>query len=417
MRLQTFTTGIILGASALGLALPSGAAAELIFQDGFEQIGCAPAPTASLTVNVRDHGAVGDGVSDDTDAIQAAIDAVAGTGGTVTVPAGVYSVDVRRNGWMGALMVGSQMTLRLDPDAVLRAQPTASDTYSILSAIGRSDVNIIGGSLVGERYEHLGNAGEYGFGIDVRKSHRVAIQDVTVSKFWGDGVYIGYPWDDEPRTNEDIRICGLVATDNRRQGLSITAGRRIHITDSTFSHTRGTNPQRGIDIEPDGEELVEDVRIEYSSFIANTGGGFQAGVPWVADATIRDVVFANNYIADNGPLPGDPPSADARMGTGVYLANVDGVQILDNTIVNTLGRGILLVDDATNTHVEGNWVEATRAGPNPGETGNGIEIGAASGSTIVGNTVVYNDGWGIHLIWPDSTVTIEDNTEYGNGRP
>lgn len=44
--------------------------------------------------NVRDFGAVGDGVADDTRAIQAAIDAVAYYGGgSVVVPVGVYVVD------------------------------------------------------------------------------------------------------------------------------------------------------------------------------------------------------------------------------------------------------------------------------------------------------------------------------------
>lgn len=43
------------------------------------------------TVNVREHGATGDGVTDDTTACQAALDA--GVGGQVFFPAGTYSVD------------------------------------------------------------------------------------------------------------------------------------------------------------------------------------------------------------------------------------------------------------------------------------------------------------------------------------
>jgi hypothetical protein len=42
------------------------------------------------SVNVRDFGAVGDGVTDDTVAIQAAIDSIGSNGGTVHLPAGVY---------------------------------------------------------------------------------------------------------------------------------------------------------------------------------------------------------------------------------------------------------------------------------------------------------------------------------------
>src|SRR4249920_2301335 len=56
-------------------------------------LGCITAPTSPLVVNVKDKGAKGDGRTDDTEAIQAAIDDVGGTGGTVLVPSGTYMVD------------------------------------------------------------------------------------------------------------------------------------------------------------------------------------------------------------------------------------------------------------------------------------------------------------------------------------
>ena len=51
------------------------------------------------TVSVQDFGAVGDGVNDDTAAIQAAINALsaAGVGGTVLLPAGAYKITENLN--------------------------------------------------------------------------------------------------------------------------------------------------------------------------------------------------------------------------------------------------------------------------------------------------------------------------------
>jgi polygalacturonase len=43
-------------------------------------------------VNVKDYGAVGDGTTDDTTAMQAAITAVATTGQGLYVPAGTYKI-------------------------------------------------------------------------------------------------------------------------------------------------------------------------------------------------------------------------------------------------------------------------------------------------------------------------------------
>lgn len=53
--------------------------------------GASRAQDAGPTVNVRNYGAKGDGITNDTGAIQRANDAVANTGGTVHFPAGTYS--------------------------------------------------------------------------------------------------------------------------------------------------------------------------------------------------------------------------------------------------------------------------------------------------------------------------------------
>lgn len=50
-----------------------------------------PVPASAL-FNVRSYGATGNGVTDDTTAIQAAIDAAAANGGTVYVPGGIYII-------------------------------------------------------------------------------------------------------------------------------------------------------------------------------------------------------------------------------------------------------------------------------------------------------------------------------------
>jgi hypothetical protein len=60
-----------------------------------------PALSGQTIVDVRQFGARGDGVTDDTAAIQAAIDAVPDTGGTVTFPPGMYIVAPTVEHWIG----------------------------------------------------------------------------------------------------------------------------------------------------------------------------------------------------------------------------------------------------------------------------------------------------------------------------
>src|SRR3989339_1714425 len=62
---------------------------------------CASPPSSTLIRNVKEFGAIGDSVTNDRKAIQAAIDEVGGTDGTVYVPSGRYLIqltEVNNNG-------------------------------------------------------------------------------------------------------------------------------------------------------------------------------------------------------------------------------------------------------------------------------------------------------------------------------
>lgn len=118
--------------------------------------------------NIVDYGAVGDGTTSNTKAIQAAIDACT-TGGKVVIPAGVFKT--------GAIWLKSDMTLEISKDATLLATENAeeyvygnlpymysTDTrfYSLINAHtfdfgSMSNIRIVGeGTIDGNGWKQLG---------------------------------------------------------------------------------------------------------------------------------------------------------------------------------------------------------------------------------------------------------------------
>ncbi len=277
---------VLFGALLLGTCLIPAAPAPSKAAEG-----CAKPPAAPLVVNVKSKGAKGDGRTDDTAAIQAAIDDVAGTGGTVFVPNGTYMVDAA--GKKTRLMLKSDMTLKLSERAILKAIPNDAEHYALLTISDVSNVTVVGGTLEGERTRHKGKTGEWGMGVHIRRgAKRITISGVTAKKMWGDGFYVN--------DAKEVTFCSVIADNNRRQGLSIIDVNDLVVTDSIFKNTHGTRPSAGIDLEPNkAEQRITDVRIENSKFLDNAGYGIALSGK---RGRILKVEITGNVFKGNRPI-------------------------------------------------------------------------------------------------------------------
>ncbi len=364
------------------------------------QGGCAPAPTSPLVVSVKTYGAKGDGLTDDTAAIQAAIEVVAGTGGTLLVPDGTYMINAILNNYQG-LQLRSNMTFRMSSGAVLKAIPNGSANYSILLLPRVSNVNIIGGTLEGDRSTHTGTGGESGMGIFVASSQNVYIEGVTAKECWGDGFYVG-----GSAGTTNITLCNVVADHNRRQGLSVVYADGVVVKNSTFKNTQGTLPEAGIDIEPNAGETVANMQILGCTFTNNSGGGIQNGLA-LGD---RGIAFAKNVLIDGNVMVGNGFNAANGQtgGGGVEISNTSGHRVTNNVMRDNKNWGLRMRDEADNNTVTGNTITGTQ--------GDGIYLDPTiTGYTITGNSVTGSTRYGIYL-GSGSQGTLSGNTLSGNAK-
>ncbi|MDD5463500.1 MAG: right-handed parallel beta-helix repeat-containing protein [Methylococcales bacterium] len=350
----------------------------------------APAPTSSFVVNVRDKGASGNGVTDDTMAIQNAINQVGGTGGTVFVPAGTYLVTSGDFWPRSALNLKSNMTFKMDAGAVIKLRPNAFGNYAILYIGHNSNVNVVGGKLLGERHSHLTSGdnafttpvdsqcpnsdncnGQWGFGIYIYGSSNVYIDAVESREMWGDGFVL-----DGHSTN--VNFYSVVADDNRRQGMTLYVCDHVVIRDSIFKNTYGHKPQDGIDIEPDKNgDYVSSVQILNNQFLNNHGSGVHVVMPLFRDtsAYVNNILIQGNTITNNGTL--------SVWGAGVLIEdpNVTSVTATGNIISGSKGyAGILLNQTRGNTITNNSLLNNT-------QTKFGAIRDFTGGNTISGNTV------------------------------
>jgi hypothetical protein len=284
-----------------------------------------PARSRGTTVvNVKTFGARGDGVFDDTSAIQAAINSLPSSGGTVFVPAGKYLIDAVRT-----VKLRSNMHFQLDLDATLIAKPNSSDTYSILYAQQLHDLEISGGQILGERDRHIGTTGEGGHCIRVLGCSRVTIRDIRLANGWGDGLVVGPKpmYGKRYIYSTDVEVANIVCNRNRRNGLSITNVIGMKVYDSEFSDTNGTKPQCGIDIEPnkdiDGSGHCDQVHIENCVMKGNAAYGINV---WnrAYNLTITGCVV------------------DGNKSCGLVTRGLKGASFTNNTFSNNMATGLFI---------------------------------------------------------------------------
>lgn len=119
-------------------------------------------------------------------------------------------------------------------------------------------------------YEHS----EWRHGIALYSCRNVLIQDIAIEETGGDGIYLGSHYG--KNTNRNVVIRRVDCNGNNRQGISVITAENLLIENCLLRNTSGTEPQAGIDFEPNSpDELLVNCVLRNCIAERNAGTGYQ----------------------------------------------------------------------------------------------------------------------------------------------
>lgn len=241
----------------------------------------AAAEDTPRILNVKDYGAVADGVTDDTAAINAAT-ADLRDGDTLYIPAGNYLV--RAHGEFSVILINEVKDARivLDEETVIQLDTVPDDTlpqqnrHFVFHLRFCENITFTGGNIYGDRLRYEGTAHcEQGYGIRLSDCRNVTVNNVEIAHLRGDGIWIFSDIYVDPENrikgqSYDITIDNCHIYNCFRNGITLTSTVGCVISNTRIHDIRGTAPQAAVDIEAEYPgSFNRDVIIENCDFYDN----------------------------------------------------------------------------------------------------------------------------------------------------
>lgn len=158
------------------------------------------------------------------------------------------------------LTIQNDRKIVFDSNSKLILKASDKTNYEILRIHNKRNVLVFSPNIKGDRKSHIGRKGEWGMGISIKSSENITILNSNISDCWGDGIYLGQSGN---VTNKNVTINYGILDNNRRNAISVISSDGLIISNLILSNTNGTNPQTGLDFEPNSnKEVLNNVEVK-----------------------------------------------------------------------------------------------------------------------------------------------------------
>ena len=321
----------------------SGISSSLAASSGSALVGYLPAGAGAVattvqaklreTVSVKDFGAVGDGTTDDTVAIQAAVLYGYTNGVKLYFNDGSYLLS-------NSITCGSNLTVEFDAGVVINL--VAADIYftPVFNMANQTNNTFIGNgcSIIGRRgtaYVEGKASAFYLFGSD-----NIYIENFNISDFATTGISItGDNTGSGSCTRITIANCN--SSNCNRNAMEIISAKDCLITGGSYNTANGatSGPWAGIDIEPNSNCFIDNINIIGVTTQSNDGCGIQFTPGAMPNNSLYNVnVFGHRSVSDGlvsatGTILGASAIGFKNADTYVTSAVIQGTINYTNSII------------------------------------------------------------------------------------
>jgi len=343
--------------SFTGVKAQTGTVAVLGTMAGSDWVGFQPNGTGAVSadysiqdklrqiVSVKDFGAVGDGVTDDTVAIQAALDSLSTGGVLQTIQNETYLIDTVQPSSNTTITGGGTFKFKAN-----------TSSFSLVLAELKTKI-VLDGLVFDGNITNQSVWSEYRHCVQVLGSASVSIRNCRFQNIIGDGVYVGVSGSTLP-SDVKIHANSFVGNNTNRNGVSIVAGSDIEIYGNSFYKMAKSDMPGAVDIEPNvSTSTIYNVNVYGNTFVGNSSPVLQKAIAInnANSASVYNVNIANNSIKD-GFYYGIAVFGDASNRTKTK-ANVIGNIIKSAiTLANSCG---IIASQACEVNISENKIDTT----------------------------------------------------------